>query len=100
MRYEAYVRSLVGRVFKLLPMREQVDQGIDLFLDTYIADLSDEISGACVTFPELYDLPEFISAVNSLNYLRYHWLEMEFKAYRSTVLKMTNHIACLIGEVQ
>lgn len=100
MRYEAYVRALTGRIFKLLPMREQVDQGINLFLDTYIADLADETTGAYVTFPELFETPSFVSAVNSLNYLRYHWEDMSFNSYRSTVLKMTNSVASIIKEVQ
>ena len=97
MRYDAYIRVLIGRIFKLLPMREQVEQGVDLFLDTYLADLADETAGACITFPELYELPAFVSTVNSLNYLRYHWLDMEFSSYRSTVLKMTNNIADIVG---
>lgn len=100
MRYEAYIRRLIDRVFKLLPMREQVDQGVNLFLDTYIADLADETTGAYVTFPELFETPDFVSAVNSLNYLRYHWEEMPFSTYRSVVLKMTNNIAGIVKEVQ
>lgn len=100
MRYEAYIRALIGRIFKLLPMREQVDQGANLFLDTYISDLADEATGAYVTFPELFDAPSFVSAVNSLNYLRYHWEEMSFGSYRSTILKMTNSIAGIIEGVR
>lgn len=98
MRYDAYVDRLVGRIFKLLPMREQEEQGAQLFLDAYISDLADEVSGACVTFPELLNVPEFVGVVNSLNYLRHHWLDLSFGAYRSTVLKMTNGTARLIED--
>ena len=100
MRYEAYLRRLINRIFKLLPMREQEDQGINVFLDTYVTDLAEEAAGACITFPELYEMPSFVAVVNSLNYLRYHWLETEFSSYRSTVLKMTNNIACIVEEVR
>lgn len=95
MRYDAYVGRLVGRIFKLLPMWEQENQGEQLFLDSYISDLADELTGACVTFPELLNIPEFVGVVNSLNYLRHHWPELSFRAYRSTVLKMTNGAARL-----
>ncbi len=97
MRYEAYIRRLISRVFKLLPMREQVDVGVNLFLDMYISDLADEMTGAYITFPELYEDPNFVAAVNSMNYLRCHWEDTSFKTYRGIILKMTNSIAGIIG---
>lgn len=100
MRYDAYLRRLISRIFKLLPMREQVDEGVNLFLDTYVSDLADETVGACVTFPELYEMPDFVSVVNSLNYMRGHWADMEFANYRSTVLKMTNNISDIVEGVR
>lgn len=99
MRCEAYIRRLIGRIFKLLPMREQQeDEGINLFLDMYVSDLADEMTGAYITFPELFEDPRFVGAVNSLNYMRYHWLDMSFRSYRSSVLKMTNALSNILEE--
>ena len=98
MRYDSYLRSMIGRIFKLLPLREQTDMGANMFLDAYIDDLSLDSAGAMETFPELYECPLFVSVVNSLNYMRYHWSDMPFSSYRSTVLRMTNGLSKLLGE--
>lgn len=36
---ETYLTSLQGKIFKLLPMREAYDQGVDNHLDEYIGNL-------------------------------------------------------------
>lgn len=98
MRYDSYLRSMIGRIFKLLPLREQTDLGANMFLDAYVDDLSLDAAGAMMTFPELYERASFVSVVNSLNYMQHHWEDMSFRAYRSTVLKMTNSLSKLLDE--
>lgn len=99
MRYDPYIKSLVGKIFKLLPMREQTSDGVELYFDVYISDLADELSGAFITFPELYDSPDYVSVVNCIGYLRDHWEDISFDSFRSKVLRMTNDVASLIVEV-
>lgn len=99
MRYDPYIKSLIGKIFKLLPMREQTSDGVEIYLDIYISDLADELTGAFTTFPELYDVPCYVSIANSVGYLRDHWEEISFDSFRSKVLRMTNDVASLIVEV-
>jgi len=97
MRYTSYVASMVDRVFKLLPLREQSD-GDPSFLDVYLDDLAGEMAGALQTFPELYQIPAFVASVNRLQNLSRRWMEMDFSLYRGAVLKMTNALAGLVKE--
>lgn len=98
MRYDYYIKTMIGRVFKLLPMREcsMENNGQNVYLDVYIYDLSRESQGAYETFPELYNVKEYISFTNTLSYLTCHWEDIGFKTYRSSVLKMTNNLAHIL----
>ncbi len=98
MRYDHYIRSTVGRIFKLLPLREQTELGANIFLDAYIGDLANEMAGSMVTFPELCEIPPYVGAVNNVNYMRHHWEDIPFQTYRSAVLKMTNSLTKMLGE--
>lgn len=100
MRWNAYVRSLIGRVFKLLPMREDTDVGIENHLDICLADLADELTGSYDTFPELYEKPKYVMVVSTLNALRYNWVDLPFSAYRHNILKMTNALAGILEEAE
>nr|DAE62727.1 MAG TPA: hypothetical protein [Caudoviricetes sp.]DAH59260.1 MAG TPA: hypothetical protein [Caudoviricetes sp.] len=64
---EAYLLSLTGRIFKVLPMREQQEQGDDVYLDLYLDSLSLEIHGACDTFPCLRVCSDYIMVLNTVN---------------------------------
>lgn len=67
---KAYLQSLTGRIFKILPMREQQEQGDNLYLDLYLESLSLEMHGACETFPCLRECPDYIMLLNTVNGLR------------------------------
>ena len=64
---KAYLQSLTGRIFKILPMREQQEQGDNLYLDLYLESLSLEMHGACETFPCLRACPNDIMLMNTVN---------------------------------
>lgn len=64
---KAYLQSLTGRIFKILPMREQQERGDDLYLDLYLESLSLEMHGACETFPCLRECPGYIMLLNTVN---------------------------------
>lgn len=98
MRYNSYIKTMIGRVFKLLPMRECSieNNGNNVYLDVYIYDLSRESQGAYDTFPELYNVKEYVSFTNTLSYLSCHWEGIDFKVYRSSILKMTNNLAHIL----
>lgn len=64
---KAYLQSLTGRIFKILPMREQQEQGDNLYLDLYLESLSLEMHGACETFPCLRACPNYIMLLNTVN---------------------------------
>ena len=64
---KAYLQSLTGRIFKILPMREQQEQGDNLYLDLYLESLSLEMHGACETFPCLRACADYIMLLNTVN---------------------------------
>lgn len=67
MRLTTYLCSLTGRIFKILPMREQEELGDTVFLDEYLSSLAIEMRGACDTFYELQDSPAYLVLINTVN---------------------------------
>ena len=63
----AYLQSLTGRIFKILPMKEQMLAGDGVYLDRYLATLSLEMQGASRTFLELQESAEYIALLNTVN---------------------------------
>lgn len=100
MRRKSFLSNMINRVFKLLPMREQFDQGDDPFLNEYLQELTLEANGAYKTFPELYTKTRYVSVTNTLQYMCCNWGKMPFHAYRRSVLKMTNYLSTLVEEVE
>lgn len=97
MRYRTYVSSMIDRVFKLLPLREQADED-PAYLGVYLDDLAGEMAGALNIFPELCQVPVFVSAVSRLQDLSRRWMEIDFYSYRGAILKMTNALAAIVRE--
>lgn len=62
---ELFLSSLVGKLYKVLPLYE--DGGSEVFL--YLERLIAELNGAMYTFPELTEEENYISIVNNLNYI-------------------------------
>lgn len=61
-----YFYSLVGKIFKILPLREAGDT---TEFRAYVDGLWMEMSGALRLFPELWDNSKYVSALNIVGYL-------------------------------
>lgn len=66
MRYSSYIGCLIGKVFKILPLKEESSPEAVL---AYCDSLWIEMSGAIKTFPELECDPRYISLLNIIGYL-------------------------------
>lgn len=62
-----FLKLLTGRIYKILPMREQQLAGETVYLECYLCTLSLELQGACRTFPALSDDADYITIVNTIN---------------------------------
>ncbi len=99
---ETYLRSLQSKIFKLLPMREAYDAGMDNHLDDYIENLCTSFEGAFACYPELATIREIAEVQSNVFALRDN-LKLDFTKWRSTVLRSTRHIQTVLtrdfGEV-
>lgn len=99
---ETYLRSLQSKIFKLLPMREAYDSGVDNHLDDYIENLCANLEGGFVCHPELAAIREMAEVQSNIYALRGN-LQLDFNKWRSTVLRSTRHIQTILtrdyGEV-
>lgn len=86
MSLAVFFEQLEGGVFKLLPLWEDQMNGLDVHLDIYICDLIDEMIGAQQTFPELSTNGQYLSMVNTLQYMATH--ECTHAAWKRRVLKI------------
>lgn len=99
---ETYLTGLQGKIFKLLPMREAKDQGIDNHLSEYLDNLCANFEGAFICYPELASVREIAEVQSNLCSLRAN-LGLDFSKWRSTVLRSTRLIQTILtrdyGEV-
>lgn len=92
-----FVRSMIGRVFKLLPMYEDEMSGREVFRDRYLESLCFELKGAMSTFPTLGTNASYISVVNTIEHLAQEVLP--FTVYRREVLKAHSELIALLEKV-
>lgn len=99
---ETYLTSLQGKIFKLLPMREANDQGVDNHLEDYLDNLCANYEGAFVCYPELANIREMAEVQSNIWSLKSN-LNCDFSKWRSTVLRSTRLIQTVLtrdyGEV-
>lgn len=86
MELSVFFKHLEGGVFKLLPLWEEQCNGRDVHLDLYIQDLLDEMVGAQTTFPDLLENGQYVSLLNTIQYMAAH--ECSHAAWKRKVLKM------------
>lgn len=89
-----YLTSLQNKIFKILPMRESYDQGVDNHLYEYIDNLADNCAGALALYPELKETKTFLEVQANIAYIKTE--NVEFKKWRSIVLRSTRLIHSLI----
>jgi len=85
---EPFLSSLTGKIYKLIPMREDKDTGVEVFLDKYLDSLIIELVGAMDTFPDLGNDEQYISIVNTAQYMAHH--EISVASWRRESFKMLN----------
>lgn len=88
-----FVHSLIGKIYKILPLKEEADRGQDVHLHEYLCSLLRDLAGACDTFPELEMSPEYITILNTIQYLSSN--EFGHKACKQEVFKMIELLTCL-----
>ena len=93
-----FIRGLTGRVFKALPLREETDRGGEVFLDAYMQSLARDTIGAMTTFPELVNYPEYITVVNTIQYLS--TTPSEFSVFRKEVFHMLEILNSISNKMQ
>lgn len=81
-----YIRSMVGKVYKILPLKEEFDAGEDTHFKDYINSLCADAMGALETFPELRLVPSYITVLNSLQFLNIN--EFDHHTCKREVFKM------------
>lgn len=95
MRITSFYKHMEGGIFKLLPLYEEQQEGLDVHLDVYMQDLWDELIGAQALFPELAENGEYISILNTVHFLMAN--ECDFDTWRRRVLKMVRTLNELGG---
>lgn len=89
-----YLEGLQGKIFKLLPMREDYDAGVDNHLPEYLNSLCDSLDGWFLCWPELSREYELIDVQNNMMYLKTK--ETTFAKWRSVVLRSTRIVHGLL----
>lgn len=90
-----YLTHLQSMIFKLLPMKEDFDNGADNHLFDYIENLEVNCKGATERFPELKESTIFCDVINDLFYLQTS--DVSFGKWRNVVLRDTRKIHSLIS---
>ena len=92
-----YLTTLQGKMFKLLPMRESYDKGIDNHLYEYLSNLYDNCAGAFLCFPELSEKSMLIEVQNNIAFLK-NTDDIKFSKWRSIVLRSTRLIHTVLDD--
>ena len=83
-----FLASLTGKIYKLIPMRDDVESGAEVFLDKYLDSLLIEMMGAMDTYPVIGMDEQYISIVNTAQYMAKHSIPRD--VWRRESFKMLN----------
>ncbi len=92
----AYLTRFRNRFFKLLPMREDWEAGANNHLPEYLENFYTNISGLFIRCPELNGYASLLEAYNNLAVLCNSVNEIDFRKWRSIVLRSTKLIASVL----
>ncbi|MFA6728938.1 MAG: hypothetical protein WCS17_12115 [Prevotella sp.] len=81
-----FLNSLTGKIFKILPLKEKNDDGYAVHLEDYLESLLIEIIGACGTFSDLGSSVEFLTVINTMQYISQN--DVSVKVCKREVFKM------------
>lgn len=95
---KTYLKGLQSSVFKLLPMREDYDAGVDNHIAEFLAHLEDGMDGALVAFNELSSSKKITQVRSNIALLGAN-VEMDFAKWRNTVLRSTRLVGLAIEEL-
>lgn len=84
---EMYFTSLIGKIYKLLPMREDYDFGVENYLPAYVNNLFRNLCSYKAYYPGLEHDKRFVDVYSNLLTLRD--VTMPFDMWRSVVLRST-----------
>ena len=84
-----YLQSLQNKVFKLLPMREAYDNGEQNHLVEYLDNLYATCVGSTTCYPKLAEIKEVVEVDCNIAFLRDNLDSLDFKKWRSMVLRST-----------
>lgn len=93
-----YLTNFQNKVFKLLPMREDYDNGADNHLDEYLDSLCLNYSGALVCYPLFSSTKELVEVQSNLSFLK-NTSDIDFAKWRRTVLKSVRLIDNAIKKI-
>lgn len=92
-----FLRSAVGKVYKILPLKEEFDAGDNTHLDAYLDSLCCELGGALDTFPELRSIPGYISVLNTAKFLSQN--DFDHAVCKREVFKMIRLLQQIENEI-
>lgn len=94
-----YLTTLIDRVFKLLPMKEDYDSGIDNHLPEYLESLYDSMSGSFGSFPCFNENTNLIDVRNNISFLTKS-INLSHNRWRSIILRSTRLINAAAAEYE
>ena len=81
-----FLNSLTGKIFKILPLKEKYNDGYAVHLEDYLDSLLIEILGACDTFLELSKSPDYLTIINTMQYISQN--DVSVRVCKREVFKM------------
>lgn len=92
-----YLNRLVDMIFKLIPLREEHDDGHDAHLEEYLNTLCDNYDGAMSRYKRLACIPNFVETRNNIEYMRMKFADIPFARWRNLAFRSIHHINDIIA---
>lgn len=97
-RIKTYLEGLQNGVFKLLPMREDYDAGVENHIVEFLAHLEEGMDGALVAFNVLSSSKKFMQVRSNVAFLGAN-IGMDFDKWRNLVLRSTRLVGLAAKEL-